>query len=103
VTESCSACRFHVKDNAAYRIGACHRHAPSIPLVVRLQPRYSDQPDAAWPMTRDTEWCGDYERATEKPLGAGPHWQRDHICHDQHCECFYGAMASCCNCGAARP
>jgi len=72
-TEQCLACRFWsetVKDGVGIQTGQCQRRSPV--------PFFEDDADGGvlhwgrWPITEDTDWCGDFERLAAAPPPPAP-------------------------------
>jgi hypothetical protein len=54
-TGNCQLCVYWAKD-AEVRTGACRRNAP--------KPAPGKEQLAVWPLTLNTDWCGDFKRGT---------------------------------------
>jgi len=52
-TEACEICVYWAKDPEV-RTGACRRYAP--------EPGTGKEELAVWPMTLNTDWCGEFRR-----------------------------------------
>ena len=65
--ERCEMCLFWERfgghqDGKPHKGGYCRRHAPVVTFVT--DPDYS--PEATFPDTLETDWCGDYKRGMTK-------------------------------------
>ena len=60
-TGNCELCVYWAKETEV-RTGACRRNAP--------KPAPGKEQLAVWPLTLDTDWCGDFKRGTYALKGA---------------------------------
>jgi hypothetical protein len=56
----CQNCVFWVQDPNQEKFGACRRSAPR-PYVTDVSGGNDPRRDAWWPVTYDTDWCGEWQ------------------------------------------
>ena len=64
--EQCENCRFWSAQTGRDSFGWCRRRAP-VTAAIKVEADGPDSDDdryAAWPLTYEADWCGEYERTT---------------------------------------